>query len=289
MKYLYLDHNVYIAALDDVEIKQKFVHLLERQWQCVYSPAHIEEIYKVAANESSRFAGRMQALMDSISEITSDNEVLPTETNLIIKREHPRKCYRRVEGIDTRGRVEEDSKEKYCVDTENFKEMLNKDKRYSSISNVLPDKIWEITNIKGTLDSISSNMNYFINKYNNSVEVQLLNALGIDKRLPENFSLEKGNYEKLKNSHTQLEYSVEILFRILNYWGYCAEKSERTTVSGTHDVSHAIYATIADALFTTDNRFAKKCQAVYSFLGVKTEVRYCKQSEISNSIERFFK
>ena len=76
-----------------------------------------------------------------------------------------------------------------------------------------------------------------------------------------------------------------ILFRILNFAGYCSEKSEQTSISGTHDVSHAIYATKADFLVTMDRKFAKKCKAVYNFLGVRTSVIFCKQNEVVNVLE----
>ena len=38
--------------------------------------------------------------------------------------------------------------------------------------------------------------------------------------------------------------------------------------------------TEADILLTMDYRFAQKCKAVYSFLGAKTTVIYCKQQDI---------
>ena len=54
-----------------------------------------------------------------------------------------------------------------------------------------------------------------------------------------------------------------MLFNLLNYIGYNYEKEQRKAISGTHDISHAIYATEA-----------------YSFLGAKTTVIYCKQQDI---------
>lgn len=94
-------------------------------------------------------------------------------------------------------------------------------------------------------------------------DIQLSNSR-VDKTLPDNFCLRRGNFAELEISHKQLEYTIEILFRILNFAGYCSEKSEQTSISGTHDVSHAIYATKADFLVTMDRRFAKKCKAVYN-------------------------
>lgn len=110
----------------------------------------------------------------------------------------------------------------------------------------------------------------------------MLGLLNIYKTLPDDFCLKKGNFAELEMFHTQLECTIEILFRILNYSGYCAEKNVHTSISGTHDVSHAIYATKTAALITTDLKFSKKCRAVYEFLGVKTDVVFCTQNKLIN-------
>lgn len=287
MKHLYLDQNIYIEALENQELRKKIKSLPNKNLQCVYSPAHIEEIYKVEANDDSRYKNKMKELMIVISESTNNMEILPTSSELIIKEEHPSQCYSRVKGIDTRGRVEQDSKTKFEVDTANYKKSLDADKHNSSISNIAPDKIWEFPKIKAALGELNENMDTIRNRYNNSIEVQLLGLINVDKKLPESFCFQAGNYSMLKSSHKQLEYTIEILFRLLNFYGYYAEKSEKTTISGTHDVSHSIYGTKADYFLSTDKRFVGKCQAVYQFLGVNTLLRYCKQEEIVDVIDKW--
>lgn len=286
MKYLYLDQNVYIEALENMALREKIKSLSSKDVQCVYSPAHIEEIYKVEANEKSQYKDKMKELMVIISESTSNMEILPTASELIIKKERPSQCYSRVKGIDTRERVERDSKTKFEVDTTNYKRLLNTDKHNSSISNIDPDKIWEFPSIKAVIDDFNENREVIINNHNNSLEVQLLAMISIDKKLPDSFCLQQGNFAVLKSSHKQLEYTIEILFRILNFSGYYAEKSEKTTISGTHDVSHSIYGTKADCFLSTDKRFVKKCQAVYHFLGVNTPIIYSKQDKIEDAIDK---
>lgn len=58
-------------------------------------------------------------------------------------------------------------------------------------------------------------------------------------------------YDELKKSHKVLESVIEILFRVLNISGYNADKEEATTISVIHDVTHAIYATKANKLFSS--------------------------------------
>lgn len=286
MRYLYLDQNVYIEALENMVLRERIKSLPSKDIQCVYSPAHIEEIYKVEANDKSQYRDKMKGLMAIISEATNNMEILPTASELIIKKEHPSRCYSRVKGIDTRERVEQDSKIKFEVDTANYKRSLNADKHNSSISNIEPEKIWEFPSVKAVIDDFNEKREVIINNYNNSLEVQLLALINIDKRLPDSFRLQQGNFAMLKSSHKQLEYTIEILFRILNFSGYYAEKSEKTTISGTHDISHSIYGTKADCFLSTDRRFAKKCQAVYHFLGVNIPIVYCKQDEIVDKIDK---
>lgn len=286
MKYLYLDHNIYIEARDDLQLRGYLNTLLEKNLQCIYSPAHIEEIFKVVASETSQYKNKMDMSMEVISEITGNKEVLPTESGLIIKKEETNECYSRVKGMDTRKRVEKDSETKFVVDKDNYKKSLDKDKQNVYISNISPDKIWEHQGLRESLAEFNKNRSVIINKHNNSMDVQLLSFLGVDKKLPSTFCLKQGNYSLLKKSHKQLEYTIEVLFRMLNFSGYYAEKSEKTSISGTHDVSHSIYATKADYLISMDKRFVKKCQAVYSFLGVETEIIYCKQNEIRSVIDK---
>ena len=64
----------------------------------------------------------------------------------------------------------------------------------------------------------------------------------------------------------------------------CKYRYYKITVSGAHDVSHAIYATATKWLLTTDSRFAAKCKAIYSFLNVPTTVIHCKPDKILKAI-----
>lgn len=282
--YLYLDHNIYIEALENEELYRGLLELRDKGIQCLYSPAHIEEIYKVDADEKSKNRDKMGVLMNLISQITSNNEVFPTEAGLVITNEHPIECYDRVARSDTRTIVKNDSYIRFIVDNDNYKNLLKADKHNSSISNIEPKKIWDNPVVKYYVDCFNKNIDKIIEKNNKSFEVQVLKLCGVDKELPATFGLKRDNFPELEISHKQLEYTIEILFRILNHSGYYAEKSERTSVSGTHDVSHAIYATKANSFITMDERFSKKCKAVYSFLGIRTDVVYCKQGDILNVI-----
>lgn len=55
-----------------------------------------------------------------------------------------------------------------------------------------------------------------------------------------------------------------------NYWG--DKKTAHSNVARLYDAAHAYFAQVCDMLVTKDKRMRAKTKAVYSFLGVKTEV-----------------
>lgn len=277
--YVYLDHNIYIEALENKKLKNLLVKPKEKL-QCLYSPAHMEEIYRVDTDKTSKCHSKMKKLKRLVSAVSSDLEVLPSNTVLQIKKEPPAICYLRVKREDTRERVVNDSLAKLNRDRKHYKSLVEKNKHYSSIPNIEPEKIWDNELVKEIIDNWNDNIKKLIEQYNTSKDVVALSLRGIDKTLPDDFCFQKGNYNKLQKKHNQLEYTIEMLFNLLNYIGYNYEKEQRKAISGTHDISHAIYATKADILLTMDYRFAQKCKAVYSFLGAKTTVIYCKQQDI---------
>ena len=277
----YLDHNIYIYSLNDESIGQAVETLKSDSVQFLYSPAHIEEVYTAFVKNGSKYQQNIQRIFEQISKFTDDMECLPSDTQIIIKREKPSDCYKRVAGIDTTQRMESDSKYKYQIDKGHYQELCKQDKHFQSISTLTYDKIWDHKEIINCLEELNRNMPQIINRHNFNVDTISLAMLGINKILPEDLQIQRGMYDELKKSHKALEFVVEILFRVLNISGYNADKEEATTISGIHDVTHAIYATKADKLFSSDKKFVNKCAAIYYFLGVKTQVVLCPQKEIA--------
>lgn len=287
MPYLYLDHNIYIYALKNSAVQQKILSLKDLGMQCVYSPAHIEEIHTaLVGNSDENYIETAKNLFSLVSETTDNLECLPSAlSSVVIKKEHPCKCYQRVKQMDTTTRVHNDSEYKFSVDKEHYRNMVKSDKHNTSISTLSCEEIWTHPTVLQALTDFNQNIDYIIQRQNSSLDTLICATMGVDKTLPNSYKLLKGSFEIFQKSHTQLEFSIEILFRILNQNGYNADKSLRTTSSGTHDISHAIYATAADWLLTTDTRFSAKCKAVFSFLGVPTKVVCCKPDYISETLD----
>lgn len=282
----YLDHNIYIYSLIDESIAQAVECLKKKSVKFFYSPAHIEEVYTAFMKKGKNYSENKEKILCQISKFTNNMEYLPSiEGGIIIKKESPFDCYKRVAENDTTQRIELDGKEKYQVDNMYYKQLCNKDKKYQNMSNIEFDRIWDSEDIANAIAQINDNMQEIVKKYNSGNENCIFKLFGIDRDLPENLEIYQGMYSEIKNSHKVLEFVVEILFRILNINGYNADKKVDTTISGIHDVSHAIYATRANKLFTVDKRFANKCRAIYYFLGMDTEVILCPQKEISKILQ----
>lgn len=166
--------------------------------------------------------------------------------------------------------------------------LVDIDKHNQSISNINPSEIWSNDVIQQRIEQLHADREKDIKLFNSRLVVQMLSSIGVDKRLPEDFSFEPNQFDsRLRNSHKELEFTIETLMRVLNNSGYNAEKKEKTIVSSTHDVSHCIYGTVSDFLFTMDKKFSLKCEAVYQYIGVSTKVIYCSMPE--NVIEALAK
>lgn len=282
MNIFYLDHNIYIRSLNDISIVDAIATVKNNEQHFVYSPAHIEEIYKAQYDGGDKYTPTRILLMDKIKLFTDNLEFIPSVNGIVTRVENPEDCYNRVAEYDTRKIISIQSTERFNIDNNFYKNLIYKDKHNVSISSLPPEKIWMHPLISKEITNLNTYMPNFIEEYNNSDFIlSLLKMCNIDKRLPNDLQFLPANYHMLKDSFTQLEFIIEILFRVLSTYGYYADKNEKTSLSGTHDVSHAIYATKANKFFTTDRRFAKRCAAVYFFLKVNTEVIVCESNDIA--------
>ncbi len=196
---------------------------------------------------------------------------------MILLKEDPVSRYNVVCENDTRDVIESNANECNIRDKNNFKLMLENDKNCCNISKLGANEIWENEYVKRFLTELINDRKNIVNK--NNIEIAYINISNCANAgyIDENIVFEKNKFELLKESHSSLQLTIGMLFVLLSYVGYKTEKRDKS-VSGIHDVSHAIYATECDFLLTMDNKFAKKCEAVYSFLGVKTKVVLCKQN-----------
>ena len=280
---LYLDHNVFIESARNEELKIFILDVCRRKSvQILYSPAHIEEIYKVVSEPKSEHKEEQRVLLNVVDDMTNSTEILPSLGGLVVVCEKTPDVYKRVKTNDTTEVVANDSLVRFFADTETYKRLLEQDKNNQNISNILPSDIWHYPTVKRCIDYFNSISGEFVKSQNESLRMLLAMCIarGLDLRLPSDFCIRFGSYEnRLKHSYVELETTIELLLRILNLCGYNAEKKEKTAISSTHDTTHCIYATASDCMITMDKKFSRKCTAVYNSLGVKTQVKYCRDAE----------
>lgn len=98
------------------------------------------------------------------------------------------------------------------------------------------------------------------------------NVLGIiDGRMKEKLGMGLLDYLNRTEAFGRALYGTLMnIVDMANYWGDV--KTDHSEVARMSDASHAYAAQICDVLVTNDKRMRAKVKAVYSFLGVKTEV-----------------
>ncbi|EHZ4886158.1 hypothetical protein K5688_001693 [Campylobacter lari] len=269
----YLDYNIYVYSFKDSSIEETISKLKDNSIRFVYSYAHVEEIYSAWKNNQRKY--NIKEILKKISKITDNYVFLPSDKGVIGVFEKPIMRYKYACLIPTEEIVNSDGKFYHSVFKNCYKQLLKKDKKYINISNYNYDKIWELGEIKQHIAKINENMK----KMNESECMKVLN-----RQISSDLKIEKGIYNKIKDNFVELEYVIEQLFHILNLYGYNADKEHNKVVSGIYDVAHAICATKSDKLFTTDKKFAKKCEAVYRYIGVSTEVACCPVEKISDCL-----
>lgn len=284
MLYLYLDQNIYIKAISNEIIKQKILSLKKHEIKFVYSPAHIEEIYTAITRKSSYIdvASKLFALL---SETTDNLECIPSiDSGVVQIIENPKVCYDRVKSFDTTDVVASHANEKYIYDKKNYKNLINADKHNKNISTLSCEEIWSHPSIFKSINELNVLLSH-VKSLDNFEYRKESTLYGFSENLRNLNNIFQGCFSLYKNSFFHLQNYIELLFRILNQNGFNSEKSEKTSASGIHDVSHALYATKANLLLTEDKRFYKKCKAVYFYLGVPTKVILCDDSNLIGKLD----
>lgn len=277
MKKIYLDYNIILELSKQSNFLKKVLELKKKN-KFYYSPAHIEELYR---SKNEKYVKERSRILDTIEELTDSNELLPdcqtlsyinssekleffkkfllcpkksiayTGTNYVFEHcegiketiESPFVCYERVSGKDTREIIENNAKI-IMEKRENINRLIG---IKEDLSNILPEELFE-----------NSLTKKYLKQWENIYKIKFLN-----KKL-------KFNY--LKDKYRRLEETIEGLFHFLDAIKYARDKKLNKIISGIHDNTHCCYATKTDMLITTDLKMSKKTKAIYTFLGIKTQV-----------------
>lgn len=239
-KILYLDQNALVDVIKNRD--PAFAHAVQRFRQLggriVYAPPHIEEIANIYRSNASEpdCEKHVAEHLKGIRELTDCWEFLPNEEPNSpgrLLQEDPAECLDRV------------------IDQYELTYVAEGNEQ------ALRDLVLQ-NQVKPTP------ANAFSNAILHSIWKNRMWNRGFD---PESYPT--GN--SLRDSFKATEGMIDICFRSLHDAGYGLEKKAKTR-SAIHDVSHAIYATMADIFVSGDSRMLDKTTAVYRFLETDCEV-----------------
>lgn len=270
---VYLDYNV----IEDLS-KDK-IRLPEGNYNIFCSVAHGEEYYNACCNASSEYMESALKVKETIKNISKKDVVLnPEKKGVRAKNEKFDACIERIEKNDTRHIVNRNGSFIFKSNKDKVAELRKSDLKSVNNSNLGCEEIWQRPEVLERIDFFQEWYKNYASISNNALlktyGFSALQVINSDKELPKEFMLCKGCFDK-EFSFALLEMVVEYLNdNVLCACGYCKDKTERTTQSGIHDVSHMIYATYCDYFVSKDQNLIRRARAIYYYLGLNTQAIY---------------
>ena len=239
MKKVYLDNNILVEIENG---KMKLSDFLSISNVCYYySPSHIEELIEGEYLEKMSVAKRLEVL-ETISKnhCIEDSYNTPTFTN-----SNPRQLYKK-EKLPYICQIRTLLNNKISnlnVDKNVFVSFL--DIKEKEINNIPPNLIFSVINEKLIKSSVGDKQQY----------------------IPINIQM----FLKLNDAIGRAKFVT--LFNLLDFSCWHKDKVNiHSNIARLHDASHAYYAQICDYFVSEDKKMIYKTKAVYSYLGINTQV-----------------
>lgn len=324
MKKIYLDYQFIIDEVDNR--KDWKLSNIERENYCiVYSPAHIEEI--VRGEQCKKLKKEIFHYIKFLSDITQNKQLIRTDADtakildkpfgddgIYLVEEDPIFCYKRVfEFLEKNIISEEGQQQVFDRGHEKFKKLTPKNKQKKvetiqklDIQDILQDeavfnnflnKVYETYLFDKAMSRC--NKKFRLNKLDNDLYryVIWLAYQNITQEEKENIRkhIEKILYsrdkvfERISSQHSLVENIIDNLMKTILEYGFYLEPKQKA-VSNLHDTTHCIYAAYSDFFITRDKKLKYKVEAIYKYLGVKTQVIFVDSSDNEDIlVDRFGK
>lgn len=247
MKRLYLDFNVisYLRSGLQPTLTAAFNQAAKDQL-VVFSPAHLEDIAASAMRDMTP-PSITKAEIEFLAEIAGRNALRPIDRYLVVLyNESPQDCYARVVDQYDGNSLAEQIEAAVIADAHDQPAGSPKE-----MNNISPADI----------------LGNFVHR---ELIVSHLADEGVIDR-DEQCEALSWQFDDLKNRFSVFEAYVNLAANLLEKIGYYREAKDRSRAR-LHDVSHIIYAAYCDTFVTADRKLAKKAQAIYSLLGICTQV-----------------
>lgn len=244
---IYLDQNIISMCVNDKNFKEYILFLKNKNYQFIYSPSHIEEIFKIKQKEDQ------EHFMNSIREITDNILCVKHGLDYIFVREDPVYSIKRIELYNGTTQAIEECKIITSKDRDRYLEKYNIRKHKIDLG-----KKEEKDDILNDLndEDFSELMTY---SYTYKFKV-------------------KNDFKNIKSGNDFL-HAIYTLSHALELLGYKIDKGERVIKSGVHDIEHLIYGAYSNYFVTNDDNFRLRAHQIYKFLGIKTKILNRKEFE----------
>jgi hypothetical protein len=269
---VYLDHNVIIRLMKGgTPLSETVLHLKNAGARILYSPAHIEEVAVILRENSDlKEAARLiHEHLEFISYLTGDWEYLPAwKAPIQVLKEKPLECFKRV--VD------------FYPQTLEAEELSRFSMSFRSASSA--EQVLREFGVQGLVGNNTPLHEKFRVRHGidpgatgNIQPHQLFEAPRILMAFEDFLSqhaLSVGTIPRHTSSidsHTERESSISLTLKFLDQIGYRADKPEQYR-SYMHDVSHAVYGSVADYFVTGDTRYLLRLRAAYAFLQIPAKV-----------------
>jgi phage FluMu protein Com len=266
MKKIYFDNNIIIDIknLRNKSLQEKVEKINKKEYQIVFSPAHIEEIAAIVKHYGQDEKNAEDKL-SFLAQITDSTVLLPFPRNklrliyhdgIFVYKEHPKKTYSRViDQYKNNEFAEYHQKEKLKHGQDFEREHGISSKETNNI-----DIIREIDLFKPRLHKIIID-NYYL----------LLNS-EIGRLLPSSCPrCDDLNFSYTKNYFTIHEAIMEKLLEFLEVRRFFPD-DPKNSINSLHDTTHAIYGAYCDIFVTNDKKLKQKTSAAYQWLGINTKI-----------------
>ena len=287
MKKIYLDYNVILELLNKTNNDEKNYIFIRNKIKensiFYYSYGHIEEINCNVCQDG------VKKRLEILSEITENNEILFSSDSYSYSyiKEHVNTCYSRVKTPIFHNKIIDEAskvKNKIHIDEYNKIENTNLLNNYSNELIFLDNKEKLKSHMEKNLKSFLPNVYYSLFYLSDNSKRDHINKYKECYGLFENIGSQdfKEKIKEFLKYPRIFELLMEHIFDFLYEIGFWKENFKKATTyrSKVFDVTHAIFASKTDILFTMDKRFYHKLQVVYDFLGIETKLIFLKEKDL---------
>lgn len=237
----YLDQNIFTRLLESDTSKELF----SKKVQIVYSPAHIEEIFKSAEEYHKKELQKVSYFTDNIISLYLDD--VPTWMH-----EEPKYSYLRIKRTKEATELAEEYKVIEQEDGNIFLPQYNNDKYRQIFNGQCPDK--------------------FLCKFKKEVN-EALGCIGA------NYTIEELEAEEELRNYSDINGKIHTLYKAMDLLGFKKDKikngKDRKVRSSRHDIEHLLYASNANYFFTADENMYYRAVNILGILKKKTIIKKC--------------